>query len=211
MYVLDKIIVLDNVVSETYQTFLENEFTGAMIPWYFKKDASYNIGNNQYQDKAAQTTPACGNMFFNIDQGGIITAGLHFLTLPLAFEAFNKANIKPGYLLRSRSFLYFPLSEKVRREHDNPHVDSDVSHLVCLYYVNDSDGDTFIFDKTVNDVHPERDSFNGVEFNVVQRVTPKKGRAVIFDGTTYHASSCPSKDIRCIINFNFTHNQSDAG
>jgi hypothetical protein len=61
--------------------------------------------------------------------------------------------------------------------------------LVILYYVNDSDGDTYFFGK-------EKDS------ELVQKITPKKNRAVIFDGSTWHASSLPSKNHRIVINFN---------
>jgi hypothetical protein len=74
-------------------------------------------------------------------------------------------------------------------------------HTVCLYYVNDSDGDTFIFDKTSDDIKGRRDIFERTKFNVLKRVTPKKGRVVLFNGNRYHSSSGPTKDVRCIINF----------
>jgi hypothetical protein len=34
------------------------------------------------------------------------------------------------------------------------------------------------------------------------RVTPKQGRAVIFDGKYYHTARQPKDKLRCIINFN---------
>ena len=202
---LNNIIVIDDVVSKMYQEFLENELLGSATPWYFKQDAAYDVASLRYQDKTKQRTPVCGSLFFNVEMGGIIHAGLHFVTLPIAFEAFSKAGIEPGYLVKSRSFLYFPLATD--RLHDNPHVDAAISNLVCLYYVNDSDGDTFIFDKTAADIDPDRDSFENVEFKIVKRIEPKRGRAVIFDGSIYHASSNPTKGPRCIVNFNFTTNR----
>ena len=38
--------------------------------------------------------------------------------------------------------------------------------------------------------------------DVVMRVTPKQGRAVIFDGKYYHTAEQPKDNLRCIINFN---------
>ena len=38
----------------------------------------------------------------------------------------------------------------------NPHVDFYLPHQNALYYVNDSDGDTFIFNETYDDVSLER-------------------------------------------------------
>ena len=72
--------------------------------------------------------------------------------------------------------------------HNNMHMDMSIPHTVALYYVNDSDGDTFFFDK---------------DKQIVDRVTPKKGRVVVFDGLTLHASSMPSKDYRISMNIGY--------
>lgn len=78
-----------------------------------------------------------------------------------------------------------------------PHVDSDESHKVFLYYLNDSDGDTFFF----NETYP---LFKDSELTLNKRVSPKAGRGVVFDGLTYHASSSPkNSEYRCILNIDF--------
>ena len=81
------------------------------------------------------------------------------------------------------------------------HINSDIPHLVMLYYVNDSDGDTILYDKTVNDISYRfgEDMENYGEFNVAHRITPKKGRILFFDGRVYHAPSSPTKSVRCIV------------
>jgi hypothetical protein len=202
---INQVFVIDDVVSKSYQDLIENELLGQHCPWYYKKDISYNVADPRYHSKTDRAkTPTLGHMFFNIEGGGPITPGLHFMSLPIALQTFDKAGVDHGPLIKSRSFMHFPLAEVLRREHDTPHIDYDIGHLVCLYYVNESDGDTFIFDKKLSDHHPDSD-FTNVEFNVIQRISPKKGRAVIFDGTIYHASSIPTKDVRCIINFNFMY------
>ncbi len=70
-----------------------------------------------------------------------------------------------------------------------PHVDQTRPHMVILYYCNDSDGDTFFF---------ERD-----HKTIIDRVSPKKNRMVVFDGMTPHASSYPTTPYRVTINLNF--------
>ena len=67
-------------------------------------------------------------------------------------------------------------------------------HIAFLYYVNDSDGDTIIFN--------EKEGHIG-ELTIKTRVSPKKGRLIIFGGNIYHAAGRPKKDIRCVINYNF--------
>jgi hypothetical protein len=70
-----------------------------------------------------------------------------------------------------------------------PHVDKhDLNPFsVIVYYVNDTDGETVLYrdDKTE-----------------LARISPKKGRCVVFDGNIYHKAGMPTIDIRCIINYN---------
>jgi hypothetical protein len=78
-----------------------------------------------------------------------------------------------------------------------PHSDDARKDLTTIiYYINDSDGDTFIF----NEHHdPE---WKIKELTVNQRVTPKMGRAVVFPSTQFHASSNPiDTHSRFVINF----------
>ena len=85
----------------------------------------------------------------------------------------------------TRTFLQVPTIKTT--EYDSPHIDMEMGHTVCLYYVNNTDGDTFFF--------------NGK--NIIKRVSPKKGRCVLFDGKIFHASSKPTKEKRIVINYNF--------
>lgn len=78
------------------------------------------------------------------------------------------------------------------------HVDSFEDHKTLIYYINDSDGDTFLFDK----LYDEGTS----EYNVktIQRVSPKQGRIVCFNGRRFHAPSNPLfYNRRFILNINF--------
>jgi hypothetical protein len=84
---------------------------------------------------------------------------------------------------------------------DNIHINRQVPHLVMLYYVNDSDGDTILYDKVLGDIPPKFNLYpdDYFKFNIVHRINPKRGRLLFFDGRVYHASSSPTKSVRCII------------
>lgn len=78
------------------------------------------------------------------------------------------------------------------------HVDSFEPHKTLVYYINDSDGDTFLFDKLWNkdDKH--------YDLKTALRVTPKMGSAVCFDGHRFHAPSNPIfRPRRYVLNINF--------
>lgn len=72
-----------------------------------------------------------------------------------------------------------------------PHFDnSDDSFISCVYYVNNSSGDTFIFDR------------NG---KIVKNISPNKGTGVVFKSNYIHAGSYPNDENnpRAVINFVF--------
>ena len=103
------------------------------------------------------------------------------ISLSVNFKEIFSSEINLEFL----SILYFPI--EIPDDHNRPHVDQDYPHTVLLYYINDSDGDTYFFKKK----------------KIIDRVTPKQNRLVIFDGTTHHASSNPSKGHRISLNLNY--------
>jgi hypothetical protein len=69
-----------------------------------------------------------------------------------------------------------------------------IGKKTLLYYVNDSDGDTVLYDKYFT-----KEKIGLVK--KIQSVSPKKGRAVIFDSNQVHAGCCPTtSDCRIVVN-----------
>jgi hypothetical protein len=76
-----------------------------------------------------------------------------------------------------------------------PHQDAVSNAYSMVYYCDDSDGDTFLFNEFYEGKNPDK-------LTIAQRVTPKRNRCVIFESHRMHASSSPvfHKD-RKVINF----------
>jgi len=75
----------------------------------------------------------------------------------------------------------------------HPHLDSEFENILsCIYYVNDTSGDTVLF----ND-----------DKSVLKRISPKKGTGVLFDANILHAGCFPKDENkpRIIINFIFVY------
>jgi len=81
------------------------------------------------------------------------------------------------------------LQSKVgKNKYHTPHHDRNGPHWTAIYYVNDSDGDTFFFDE---------------RGKIIERVSPEKGKVIVFPGETFHAGSSPIKTaVRSVINMN---------
>ena len=71
-----------------------------------------------------------------------------------------------------------------------PHIDIDTPHVACIVYVNDSDGDTVIYDHKTKWAKTYLETTN---LPIRERVAPKAGRMVLFDGDYLHTGYSPSE------------------
>lgn len=103
----------------------------------------------------------------------------------------EKINYKE--LIKIKANLLLPHHDP--KQYHVPHWDVDEPGYTSLvYYVNDSDGDTILFDKYYDDEYKD--------FKIIHRETPRKGNAIKFDSDRYHSSNNPTKNqSRIVLNF----------
>ena len=200
--ILDKeIYVIDDFIELEYQEDIRSillagyQYLGKDFPWYYIQDVTAE-GDVDSQNRAAL---AHEYIVFDEDQSVEDQKAteeidhFHYLFLAMLKHVCVRMNIKKINVLQGRSFLQFPLNLKDKSV-DTPHIDLQQEHLVALYYVCDSDGDTIIY----NERHEPADKV----YTVKQRVTPKQGRMVLFDGSLYHTAEQPEHNVRCVVNYN---------
>ena len=189
-------IVIDNVIP---LLLLENQ------PWYYQSDINFSDEHLKELDKTGSAVirrPGFGSLIFDLEKS---FGTPNNLLTPILYSAISNTDIVFTQILQARGFMSMPVSKDTVDKIDKPHVDRYHHHMVCIYYVNDSDGDTVIFNKqfenyVFNTPLKELDPNN---LPILQTITPKKGRCVIFNGKFFHASTQPTTGVRCIINFNF--------
>jgi len=197
-------IIIDDVIPKLYQDELEH-FVMSVLPWYYQPDITFSDELLRELDKkgiSSERRPGFGSMVF--DPSKKFGTPNNMLT-PILYSAVSNTPYTLNEVLLIRGFMSMPVSADKVNKIDKPHIDGYHDHYVCIYYVNDSDGDTVIFNKTLNRAFddPLTKEMNPNDLPVLQTVTPKKGRCVIFNGKFYHASTQPTTGMRCIINFNF--------
>ena len=189
---LKETIVIDDVITLE----LQNKFHDMVLNspnWRFIKDMSYANFEMKY--------PSYGfNQMFKDPYEGIVSDLYEQVSLPIAYAISNKTGLNLNNIYFNRAFLQVPLDHRCVKEHNGIHIDIPQEHYACVYYMNDSDGDTIIYDQTM---HNTVAGSKNVKLKEHKRVTPKKGRVVLFDGARYHCSSQPRNNYRCIINFDF--------
>jgi hypothetical protein len=184
--------VIDNFIPLSHQEEIKTVLLASQFPWFYVGDVTDHT-NTSSKNKS----PALSSLLRN---NSTTTNNYYTYFLPLAHLGASLVDYKFNDVIKCRTFLQFPLSNVSPT--DPLHIDSTIDHLVVLYYVVDSDGDTIIVDKKLGiDEQPAND-LNFEDFTILQKVTPKQGRAVIFDGRYYHTAEQPRENIRCVINFN---------
>jgi hypothetical protein len=99
--------------------------------------------------------------------------------------------------------IKFNFNPKVSNHYKNkcmhPHCDMNEGGYTAIYYLNESDGDTVIFNEKTMDPF-----LKGEELSIKKIIKNKKGRLVMFNQDYLHAGMFPIKsDYRVVINLNF--------
>ena len=189
----DKFLIVDDIVSLEMQEKIKETLLNDSFPWFYLNDTTY-------QDTTSTNTPALKH-YYRLDSKTNST--FYNLIEDIGDKGAELYGFDYKDVLQVRSFLQFPLNPNWRKEFvDKLHIDYEVEHLVVLYYVLDSDGDTIIVNKKLNEGEDVNTDLNYTDYDVLHRITPKQGRAVIFNGKYYHTAEQPTNGMRCIINFN---------
>jgi len=189
------ITIIDNLLPSRYADEIE-VFCKSHLQWTYKKYTSYDdpVKDNALIDVNTYDGGQFISHIFHKDD----TNYPHFFfnTLkPLIWTAQDKApdlciggieRVKVNMLMQNETFP--------DNHYNLAHWDSNNSNYSMIYYVNDSDGDTVLFNEFYGD------QFDC--FTVMERIKPKKNSAIIFDSKRMHASSNPKiTSERYVINF----------
>jgi hypothetical protein len=164
--------VFENVIPENHQAEMEQFMLGWEFCWFHYPNTNYVELVTQDND-----TPQFCHGFFRNDQSNSKYAAIP-LTILKGF------NLDHTHIIRAKANLMIREKESII----NPkHTDDEQPHQVLIYYVNDSDGETYIWQ----------------DDGSVETIEPKRGRAVVFDGSLLHSSSTPvDHRYRIVLNFN---------
>jgi hypothetical protein len=196
---MTNIIQLDDAIPLAYQNQIQAELGSTRMSWFFHEESARAAKAQFDTNFAGFSHPA-----FNIREPSPVLSPLNAVLVPILFIFCEKAGLPFTTLMRVRIGLF--TKGAVDAPHHNPHVDFYEPHYTALYYVNDSDGDTWVFNETYQDVpaHLAAAHVNEGKFTVAGRIAPKKGRMAAFDGRHYHASMHPTDHVsRIVVTYNF--------
>ena len=211
------IVILDDFLPSYIQDYLEE--LCYKVDWGLSKSSIHNnhekkIDISKLFEDYGQLTHVFWNSFlkekrFNksIIDYNAYTKLSHYFTLPLQI-----ASLKEGFefdlennLGRGKVNITFsnkhphPTPKEPHRDIilNNNNIKEIENMWAIIYYVNESDGDTIIYN--------EKEVFKDTsKYTIRQKISPKKGRMVFIKGDLFHSASNPSSQYlkRVVINYN---------
>ncbi len=200
--------IIDNLIPKTFQQDLINLFLYSDMPWYYHvgtnaiiDEHKSNLSENVIIDNNTVDAPQFSH---SLCSRAKVVSQHYTAIFPILYFLEEKTGYKPAIVSRIKANLLYKNSTFPDNHYHQPHSDDysdDGPYLSIMssliYYLHDSDGDTFFFDQHYKPGHRPLSPLK-----VVKRITPKQGTAVLFPSNQFHASSSPkSNDRRIVLNF----------
>ena len=190
--------ILDNLVPVSIQNRFIERLENENFSWFYFNDIIYGHDNKKFINQNITKTFDFVHTLFN--ENGINSDDYDLFSTILNFFVV-KEKVKIKDMIRVRIRKTFRIKNHSIEKYNAPHIDvkDHLPYKTLLYYVDDSDGDTVFFKNKATE-----NIFLDTEAEEYKRVSPKKGRAIYFDGDIYHSGNCPVDfNERTVINFDF--------
>jgi hypothetical protein len=202
----DQIIIFDELIPKQLQESIKLTIDGDQaFPWYMVKKIGHSRLNVEYQNP--KTVDGSGFYHSVVDDGEVISKYYDYFK-QLMFFFTDKTGIEVDKLIRIRLRLTNQQKGHTHETYGPVHVDFTkyaFPYYTLLYYVEDSDGDTILFDNVWNGDKSSYDPGKIKDPKIAYRQTPKQGCGLVFNGHRYHAGNYPIDfQTRIVINFDFT-------
>lgn len=198
---MNEIQIIEDLIPKKLQDEIENWIASDEVNWRYLPTPAPNIFLNDLN--IFHTWQLTHAFYLN----GILNDSPKFRSFIIPMLLNIKLKTGVDYrkrIIKIKANTLFKSIECTSNNYNIPHVDTqNLKYKSLLYYINDSDGDTFIFNETATEIDEEKCTTS--KLTLTSRITPKKGTAIIFDSNRYHASSSPKNtDRRFVINFVFS-------
>jgi len=192
----NKIRVIDNFLPDLEFAKLQEYILSVNFPWFYCEHVSLPPAQNFITDPLAVETDGFHHIFYDKEYNVESFATEYLNNFYKRLEehlGFTKNNF-----IRIRSSMKSPKLGFTSENYNLPHIDYFFPHETLIYYLNDSDGDTRIFDQEFTQTKNNWDE-EPEKFTTKCRISPKANRLLWIDGFRYHTASNPIESKRRII------------
>jgi hypothetical protein len=177
--------IIDDFVKPRIQDDIEKMLMANNFPYYhISESVDTGDANTSKTDENSLIVPQFFHMFV---MDGNVSSQYYNSISPISNKLVDTIDTD-CYVSRCKVNMN-TIDGRFENKYHTPHIDNAFEEqITAIYYANESDGDTFFFDRAGN---------------ITERITPKKGRLVWWKGRIFHAKSSPTKSLnRIVLNFN---------
>jgi hypothetical protein len=176
---------IQNLLGKNHQSWVCAQLDNPTVPWFFAETTA------NYDDDALPFHSSFSHLVYKKEQG-IVSHEYYDALMPILLTAVDQQNTVLKELLRIRIGLITRVPHEIIHA---PHKDDTVPHITGLYYANQTDGDTVVYNETTP----------SSQYTIKERITPLINSWHQFDGAHYHSSSAPTQhEKRIVITYNYT-------
>lgn len=191
-----KVDIIDNLINNNLQDYIF-EICENKLSYTFEKTtqppSSHRVVTKNNIDNIYDNFSYISSLkSLSIDNYTNINYNIGYTLFTPLYLTLSLYNIHISYenLIRCKVNCQVPTTNHPGKDYYNtPHIDfTEINspYITLIYYVNNSDGDTVFFSN---------------DGSIKQRIPPKKGSIVIFNGNMPHAASHPIDNFRYIISY----------
>jgi hypothetical protein len=218
---------IENLIPEDYNNKIKRTLLSNSFYWYYQHPSSngsvdrrelssYDTGSlppeindlddarkAQYLNFINQTPPYFNHLLFSNDN--VESEHIEFvMKIMKTFQ--NTQDIICSRLVKAEGILLTKDTSLIEDNYSTPRPDSTNSLqeniYTLIYYVNNSDGGTYIFNEIYNHDNPSP------ELTIKHQQTPQEGCAILFEGDRFYADAAPKTgDNRAVIHITFETNE----
>jgi hypothetical protein len=182
--------IIDDFISPSDQDILLNAVSSSNFPYRLYPTHIYENQNDDLYEEYHAPLQFTHFLYMHGEEKRSAHLGIIRPIFDSMHELYGQVT-----LFRAKVNLTTPQPQAYEYMPQIPHTDMKyddgtlIDHQVLLYYINDADGPTYFFNETGE---------------IEESVNPKKGRAIVFDGSILHAGSSPvDSPFRYALNINF--------
>ena len=182
--------IVDDFVSPSYLKEINEAVDPKTMQWHFQGSQSLKNSEGDLEDFGF-SIKLCP--IENPDN--FLDTRLSLFMRPLVYQIKDYA--EASSIVRSRLDLtLFHKQKYIHPPHIDIHNPQRIQYVAAIVYVNETDGDTVIYDHQQDEISPYPTSMK-----IKKTITPKPGRLVLFNGRYVHTGHSPSEhQTRILVN-----------
>jgi len=200
---MKNLIIIKDVLPKAYWLEIKNLVTHPGFSWLYCEEASVDVKQNPFKQNP-EIMGSCGFTHTLFVEDGEVSPNWNLIK-PMIYIMANKSGVpalaKSVTSYRCKANLQTQINGSSKNNFNMPHIDpahfnKEGDNWIFLYYLEDSDGETFIFNETAEQGLPEK-------LTIRKRIMPKANTGILFRDNIFHASSNPIHNRRRLnLNFN---------